>query len=92
MRSIIQKEKECYLCGSTLNLECHHVLFGRGLRPIADKLGLKVWLCPLHHRHSTEGVHGNRTLDLKLKQIAQKKYEETHTRSEWMERIKRNYL
>ena len=92
MKSIIQTEKECYICGSTLDLESHHILFGRGMRPIADKLGLKVWLCPFHHRHSKGGVHGNRELDLKLKQIAQRKYEETHSREEWLARIGRNYL
>jgi len=92
MKSIIQSERECYVCHGTLNLETHHVLFGRGLRPIADKLGLKVWLCAYHHRDSREGVHGNRTLDLKLKRIAQRKYEETHSREEWLERIGRNYL
>ena len=92
MKSIIQTEKECYVCHGTLNLECHHVLFGRGMRPIADKLGLKIWLCAYHHRDSKEGVHGNRTLDLKLKQIAQKTYEQNHSHDEWMKHIKRNYL
>ena len=62
MKSIIQKEKECYLCGSTLNLEKHHCIHGTAGRKLADKYGLTVWLCAYHHRDQKNGVHGNKDL------------------------------
>ena len=92
MKSILQEEKRCYFCGSTVGLEEHHIYFGVGLRPISERNGLKCWLCGYHHRNTKYGVHGNRKLDLKLKETCQSKYEETHSREEWMKLIKRNYL
>lgn len=41
-KSVLQDEKKCFLCGTTLNLERHHVLHGTAMRRIADKLGLTV--------------------------------------------------
>ena len=93
MRSIIQKEKECYLCSSTLNLENHHVCGGVGRRKWSDKYGLCVWLCPLHHRDAKQGVHGlNKEADLYLKQTAQKAFEERHPHELWMQKFGKNYL
>ena len=91
-KSIIQTEKECYVCKNTYDLHCHHIFFGNGNRKISEKYGLKVWLCPRHHNLSNEGVHFNKQLDIIIKQIAQKKFEETHSREEFMSIIGRNYL
>ena len=91
MKSIIQEEKRCYLCGSTVGLESHHIFFS-ALRPIADKYGLKVWLCAYHHRDQKHGAHGNREVDLFLKREAQKAFEKKHGHEKFMEIIKRNYL
>ena len=33
----------------TANLERHHVIFGTAGRKISDKLGLTIWLCHEHH-------------------------------------------
>jgi hypothetical protein len=41
---------------------------------------------------SDEGVHFDKDFDLELKQECQRKYEEEHTRAEFMELIGRNYL
>ena len=91
-KSILQEEKECYECGAKTNLNEHHIYFG-GNRKVSEKNGFKVWLCGNHHNQSNDGVHcGNRRLDLKLKQDCQRKYEETHTRQEFMSLIGRNYL
>ena len=91
--SIIQFHKQCLVCGSYGKLEKHHVLFGTPRRKYADEDGLWVWLCPEHHR-GTYGVHGKEghDLDLTLKRVAQRAYEETHTREEWLKRYRRNYL
>ena len=92
MKSIIQKNKECYLCGSTQNLECHHLMHGVANRKLADKFGLKVWLCSYHHRDNKHGVHGDAELDLWFKQLAQNVFEIAYSHEKWMQIFKRNYL
>ena len=93
MKSILQNKKESYISGSTYNLEEHHIFFGTANRKVSEKNGLKVWLTSEEHR-GTYGVHGKlrRDLDIRLKQDAQKKYEETHTREEFIKLIGKSYL
>lgn len=90
-KSILQSEKQCFYCGTTLNLERHHCIHGTAGRRIADKLGLTIWLCSEHHR-GNYSPHQNRELDLRLKRFAQSCYEDKHSREEWMEKVGRNYL
>lgn len=92
MKSIIQKEKRCYLCGSTVGLEEHHLMHGSSWRKLAERYGLKVWLCGFHHRDNKHGVHGNAKLDLWFKQLAQNCFEIAYSHELWMEVFKRNYL
>ena len=90
-KSIIQDDKQCYFCGKLTGLECHHVFGGVANRPISEKYGLKVWLC--HDCHTgTEGAQYDKTRNLQLKQDAQFAFERTHSRSEWMKLIGKNYL
>ena len=62
-KSILQSDKECYLCRKRYNLrttrglEEHHILFGRGRRELSERYGLKVWLCHNHHNEPPLGVH-----------------------------------
>lgn len=91
-KSILQKEKVCYFCGTTHDLHEHHIYFGHGKRKISERNGFKVWLCAPHHNMSGFGVHFDRKKDLLLKRVCQRKYEENHTRAEFMEMIGRNYL
>ena len=93
MKSIIQKEERCFVCGTTYNLHLHHIFFGVKNRTISDKNGFTCYLC-LQHHEGTNGVHGRdgHELDVKLKQLAQKKYEENHTREEFIRLIGKNYL
>ena len=91
MKSIIQDNKCCYVCGSTSNLHEHHIFFGSALRKISERYGLKVWLCWYHHT-GPEGVHFNKRLDLWLKRIAQSVFEAKHDRTRFMFLIGRNYL
>ena len=74
MKSIIQDKKQCFVCGTTLNLHDHHIIYGTSNRKQSEKYGLKVWLCQEHHTGST-GVHFNRNLDLYLKKLAQEHFE-----------------
>jgi hypothetical protein len=91
MKSIIQEEKKCFICGQTYWLESHHCLHGTANRKLAEKYGLKVWLCQEHHRGNS-GVHKNHMLDLTLKSVAQKKFEETHSRKEFIKIFGKSYL
>lgn len=88
-KSIIQKDKVCFVCGSP-HVEDHHIYFGPD-RKVSEKYGFKVWLCPEHHRGNA-GAHLNRPLDLALKELCQREYEKTHTRQEFMDLIGKSYL
>ena len=82
----------CYICGNP-DTEVHHIFFGRKNRQISDENGFTCKLCYVHHRgfFGVHGTNGHR-LDLFLKKECQRKYEETHTRKEFMRLIGRNYL
>lgn len=93
MKTILQTEKECYVCGTTHNLHDHHIFYGTSNRKQSEKYGMKVWLCDRHHNMSDEGVHFNKDLDLHLKQYAQTAFERKHgTREDFMRIFGRNYL
>lgn len=91
MKSILQTEKKCYVTGATNSLHLHHIYPGKN-RKISDQNGFTVWLRSDWHNMSGYGVHFNKELDLHLKQECQRKYEETHTREEFMALIGKNYL
>lgn len=92
MKSIMQTEKRCYVCGTTYGLHEHHIFFGTGNRKVSERNGFKCWLCGRHHNLSEEGVHFNRQLDLRLKMECQAEYEKHHSRGEFMALIGKNYL
>lgn len=92
MKSIFQTDKECWLCKATNNLHLHHIYHSTALRKISDKNGFVVYLCAIHHNMSNFGVHFNRDFDLLLKRECQKKFEETHSKEEFMKIIGKNYL
>lgn len=92
MNSILQDEKECYACKTTLNLHSHHCIYGIGNRRNSEKYGLKVWLCFNHHT-GNEGVHnGNKLLDNELKQLAQREFEKRYGHDKYMEVFHINFL
>lgn len=91
MKSILQDKKECFICHNPLGCEQHHVIHGTANRKIADREGLWVWLCHDHHT-GIYGVHSHRDMDLGLIQMAQTKYEETHTRDEWRSLFGKSWL
>lgn len=91
MDSILQSERRCYFCGSMLWLEEHHIYGGRN-RKISEKNGFKVILCHRDHNEPPKGVHFNKQRSDQLKADCQRKYEETHTREEFIALIGRNYI
>lgn len=83
----------CYACMAMGYLEEHHIFHGTANRKQSERAGLKVHLCYRCHRGSGTGVHGgNRELDRRLKQEAQRAYERTHTRAEFIALIGKNYM
>ncbi|HCC35128.1 MAG TPA: hypothetical protein DEQ02_05635 [Ruminococcaceae bacterium] len=91
MKSIMQDEKVCYFSDRTDNLEMHHIFPGPN-RKHSEKYGLKVYLTHDLHNEPPDGVHFNRARSDALKRAAQKKFEETHTREEFMKIFGRNYV
>lgn len=95
MKSIIQDEKKCAITGYTgPGLQLHHVFFGAD-RKLSDEYGLTVWLRWDRHiadsPHATP--HNDRSTDLWLKRIAQRRFEEVHgTREEFLKIFGKNYL
>ena len=97
-KSILQSDKECYLCRrfynlrTTRGLEEHHILFGRGRRELSERYGLKVWLCHNHHNEPPLGVHFDPALMLRLQQEGQRAFEKTNSREEFVRLFGKNYL
>lgn len=94
MKSIIQDEKKCFITGyEGCGLNKHHIFFNAN-RDLSEKYGLWVWLRWDYHiansPHRTP--HNDRDVDLWLKRIAQRKFEETHSRMEFIRLFGRNYL
>lgn len=73
-------------------LHKHHIFEGFGKRAASDRMGCWLWLCAKHHNMSSYGIHFNKDIDMEVKRECQRKYEENHTREEFMEQIGRNYL
>lgn len=89
---MMHQEKECYICGTTCNLEKHHVYLGAN-RKVAEKYGLTVWLCHYHHQDHKEGVHHNKEMMDRLHRLGQKYFEKRiGTREDFLREFGRNYL
>ena len=93
MKSVLQTDKKCYICGSTTGLHDHHIFPG-SRRKWSEKYGFKVFLCYEHHEGNS-GVHmnPNRGIDLELKQAAQVFYEvNIGTRENFIGEFGKSYL
>lgn len=98
-KSIMQDAKECYFCRlahpegdlTSYGLEEHHVMHGTANRHLAEKWGLKVWLCPDHHRTGRYAVHKCNNSDKGLKKQAQERFEEIYSYDKWMEIFGKDY-
>ena len=80
-------------------LEKHHVWGGRANRPISERHGF--WVMLNHYWHNEppcdqndwEGsVHYTREIRLQLQRECQMKYEETHSRAEFMALIGKSFI
>ena len=57
----------------------------------SEKYGLILPLCANHHT-GAEGVHKKPERMLACRQMAQRKFEEEHTREEWISEFGKSYL
>ena len=92
MKSIIRNERECLICKTPFNLHRHHI-YGGSRRDASEESGAWCYLCARHHNFSDLGVHYEKSLDIKLKKLAQKKLEESGwSREKFISTFGRNYL
>lgn len=99
-KSILQNEtdRHCFLCMMAGNYQLydvlheHHIFFGTANRKKSEEYGMKVNLCLTHHETGEHAVHKDRDTDMKLKRIAQEKFEETHSREEFRKIFGKSYL
>jgi len=98
-KSILQqKDGRCYLCillegnNAIYAITHKHHIYGGPLRDISEAEGFTVDLCVRHHEFAKEAVHENHENMRLLQRHCQMKYEETHSRRQFMELIGRNYL
>ena len=91
IKSIITKQETCIVCGNPY-IHIHHVFYGTANRKKADKYKLVVPLCQYHHLDSKEGVHFNKTLDVRLKKMAQAEFEKIYGHAMFVQEFGRNYL
>ena len=101
MKSIIPQEQgTCFLCEAfqehNSNILHEHHIFEGCRRKKSEQYGLKVNLCMTHHTGDINGnkkaVHFNKEYDLMLKEMAQRVFEETHTREEFRKEFGKSWL
>ena len=92
-KSLLGNDRICFVCGTTFNLHKHHI-FGGANRSRSEKDGCWCYLCTSHHNMSDKGVHFNKELDTRLKQICQTAWEITYGKSDldFIKEYGRNYL
>lgn len=92
MNSIIQKDKKCFLCCTTMNLEEHHIFGGNPNRELSERYGLKVWLCHRHHNEPPNGVHFRKEYMDLLHEEGQTQFEIHYPNLNFREIFGKNYL
>lgn len=89
--------KLCEICGKEMGVETHHLIFGRGIRMIADGDGITMILC--HSCH--ENVHADGTAAHLSKMLGQALWEinalndgvdQYEARNKFRERYGRSWL
>lgn len=78
---------KCAVCGLKIGIQLNEVFEG-AKRGVSMENGFVIPLCDKHHKQ----FHNDRTFALKYKKMYQTKYEQTHTRKEFLNLVHRNYL
>lgn len=94
-KSIVTEYKRmCFFCGRQADCE-HHLLFGSGIRELAEQDGLKVPICNTCHNMGrvAERIHDNPMAEKLSKILGQVIYEaKIGSREEFRERYGKSYL
>lgn len=91
MKSIMQTDQRCFVCGMAIGTETHHI-FGAANRNFSDQDGLTIRVCrQCHYNIHFSKISGD--LQNALHQQGQEKWEEVYgDRDAFMRRYGRNYL
>lgn len=91
--SIIQKNKECIVCKTRLDIHIHEVFFGKNRQKSIED-GCCIYLCGTHHNMSNKGIHFDHELDLKMKQQMENAWLKYYNKTieDFIERYGKNYL
>lgn len=87
-----RRKQKCALCGIGTKeggvLTIHHVYHGRKYKHLSDKNGFLLTLCDQCHRK----LHSSRVIDKHVQKGMQRKYEQTHSREEFVELMGHSWL
>lgn len=83
-------DHKCFYTGLPTT-EVHHIMNGTADRPKADEDGLWIYVTRSAHNWLHNTPSGKAEMK-RLKALAQRKYEETHSHEEWMRRYHKNYV
>lgn len=85
-----QDDTTCYVCGSNQYIQRHECFYGRAYRDKSKQYGLWVNLCMKCH----DQVHFGKdhSLDLELKREAQRRFEQKHGHTKFMQIFDKNRL
>lgn len=89
---LVNNFNECIECGTTIDIHKHEVFFGTANRKLSIKYGLVVPLCAYHHNMSNKGVHQNRKLDIELKRMAQRRFNDVYPDLDFIQIFGKSYL
>lgn len=89
MESILQKEKRCFICGRTGELDEHHLLSGNSNRGNSTKYKLTIYICRACHG----GIHDKGKFEKDAKMYAQREWEKKYgTREEFIKIFGKSWL
>jgi hypothetical protein len=87
----IGNPNECFICKKRYGLQTHHI-FNGALKKFSEKYGFLIKVCAWCHTIDKDSIHNNANLRKKLKAFAQRIYEQTHTREDFIREVGKNYL
>lgn len=92
LRSVFTDDMDhCYFTGSSI-VERHHI-FGGACRTYSEEDGFVIPLSPQLHPNGVQANKDAHDIDLHLKQMAQKYFEEHYgSREEFRKRYRKSYL
>lgn len=91
----------CEICGNRYAEDTHHLIYGRGLRKLADEDKLTLKVCGECHKGGNDSIHGNTAAGQLSKMVGQAMWEsraiangktQEQAREEFMKRYGRSWL